>query len=649
MSTFNGILSEFPDIRIDFFRRYGDAAPPLACFLSHVHSDHLAGLESLRSPFVYCSAATKEILLRLERYPCRINYAKGILEASKQTYKHLAKVLKPLPLDTPTTIELHPGRHIQVTLFDANHCPGAVMFLIEGNGKAILYTGDIRSEPWFVNSIARSPVLLEYTSGIKTLDKIYLDTSFIDDIPFQTKAEGISELLRKVSRYPDDTVFHFQAWTYGYEDVWVALSKALKSTIHVDDYKLRIYGSLKAHPSDARFSRDYHLTPESPALTGYMCGNAPHPGCLTSDETVARDPSTVMIQPIIAHLANGDDLAEAGVGGGGDDLQREAELDFLDQLDLNALLDMLESSDDLSPEARDSFKGVLAQAISTGRNIHLNQDISSIHGEHSVQKAVAQIIKRAMATSKQHVSEDNQLEQVSLPKIIRFPYSRHSSYSELCQLVDAFQPKDVWPCTFNPVEWLKEGITIEALFGPFCSGSEFDHEIYMQEFARRQRSMNPANSQTMTDSIPRTPLPTTPRIPDNTRGSREAHSSPLSLRDPEKLVSPLPETQHRAHSEGIQAGTGTKVDMAIMPMLAASSQQKRSFDTFAGDGQPEPGAHHCASFDSTESSTSVISTPYSTAHRLAYHQMLNNVTSDTWSPIALISTTDHHTIMDREL
>lgn len=101
--------------------------------------------------------------------------------------------------------------------------------VIEGNGRAILYTGDIRSEPWFVTSLARSPSLVEYTCGIKTLDKIYLDTSFTDDVPFQTKAEGIAELLRKVSHYPADTVFHIQAWTYGYEDVWVALSKALNS------------------------------------------------------------------------------------------------------------------------------------------------------------------------------------------------------------------------------------------------------------------------------------------------------------------------------------------------------------------------------------------------------------------------------------
>lgn len=93
MSTFKGVMDEFPDIRVDFFRRQADSSPPLACFLSHIHSDHLAGLESLRSPFVYCSHATKVMLLRIERFPCRINYAKGILEARVQRYKHLKSLL----------------------------------------------------------------------------------------------------------------------------------------------------------------------------------------------------------------------------------------------------------------------------------------------------------------------------------------------------------------------------------------------------------------------------------------------------------------------------------------------------------------------------------------------------------------------------
>lgn len=240
MSTFDGIVEEFPLIRIDYFRKHPDQPAPLACFLSHIHSDHLQGLESLKAPFIYCSAATREILLRIEKYPHRMNFSKGILESRKQHYKHLKNLLRPIPLQTPTEIELTPQTKIRVTLFDANHCPGAVMFLIEGDGKAILYTGDIRSEPWWVHHVARSPVLIPYTFGGHRLNKIYLDTTFAtkDDIyrEFPSKAEGLRELLEKVEAYPSDTIFYFSAWTLGYEDVWVALSNCLKAKVHVDIY-----------------------------------------------------------------------------------------------------------------------------------------------------------------------------------------------------------------------------------------------------------------------------------------------------------------------------------------------------------------------------------------------------------------------------
>lgn len=237
--------AEFPLIRIDFFRLAPSHPPPLACFLSHVHSDHLHGLESFGAPFLYCSPTTKEILLRLEKYPHRINFARGILESTKQTYKHLARLLKPIPLETPTTIELSLGNHIRVTLFDANHCPGAVSFLIQGNGTAIFYTGDVRAEKWWVDSLARNPILLPYTLGSRRLDRLYLDTTMAapgdDHRDFPSKAEGIRELLAKIDRYPPDTVFYLHAWTFGYEDVWVALSEYLQSQIHVCRYRWSLY------------------------------------------------------------------------------------------------------------------------------------------------------------------------------------------------------------------------------------------------------------------------------------------------------------------------------------------------------------------------------------------------------------------------
>ena len=77
--------------------------------------------------------------------------------------------------------------------------------------------------------------MIPYAHGIRHLDKIYLDTTFAPerhDIPaFPTKAEGLKELLSKVAEYPLETTFHFHAWTFGYEEVWIALANALNSQV----------------------------------------------------------------------------------------------------------------------------------------------------------------------------------------------------------------------------------------------------------------------------------------------------------------------------------------------------------------------------------------------------------------------------------
>ena len=171
----------------------------------------------------------------MEKYASRMNFANGVLEQRKRNYKHLEQYLRPLHLDVPTPIELPPDHMLQVTLLDANHCPGSVMFLIEDRSKAILYTGDIRSEPWWVNSLVRNPAMIEFASGLKRLDRIYLDTTFASKSRcyrhFPTKAEGISGLMKQVKKHPQGTRFHIHAWTYGYEEVWRALCYGLRSQV----------------------------------------------------------------------------------------------------------------------------------------------------------------------------------------------------------------------------------------------------------------------------------------------------------------------------------------------------------------------------------------------------------------------------------
>ncbi|PLN85004.1 beta-lactamase-like protein [Aspergillus taichungensis] len=503
MSTFDGVVKEFPEIQIDYFRKNQDK-PPLACFLSHVHSDHLQGLESFRSPFIYCSAATKELLLRIEKYPHRMNFNKGILEARRLHYKHLSKLLRPIPLDTPTEIELTPRVSIRVTLLDANHCTGAVMFLIEGDGKAILYTGDIRAETWWVNSLVRHPVLIPYTLGKKSLDNMYIDNTFARQShiyrSFPSKAEGLAELLQKVTSYPQNTVFYFRAWTFGYEEVWTALSAALDSKIHVDRYQMGIYKALTSPGKSDGIAA---------SLCGFALGNRVVTGCLSDDENahvhscepglncpVLSSEDTVFIIPIVNRAKDGAQLPEIGTGGGGGDLYQTHELELPDQSALDQLDQLcLERTHD--PHALEQVRKTLAQAFwSKSRTLSLDsygiKDVHDMPLEHLVN-----VLSRGSTDGSQWESREARSSD-PLPKIIHFPYSRHSSYAELCELVAAFHPKEVFPCTVDPVTW-DEDDSMERLFGHLCTGTDFSHDNYMRGTSNeRQRKRLRLSSSGMT-------------------------------------------------------------------------------------------------------------------------------------------------------
>jgi len=499
MSTFNGFVKEFPDIRIDFFRMHPDKIKPSICLLSHIHSDHLQGLETHKMPFVYCSAATKRILLRMEKYPHRINYAKGILEARKQTYRHLQKVLRALPMQTPVDFEPRPNLKLRVTLFDANHCPGAVMFLVEGSGKAILYTGDVRSEPWWVNSIVRNPYLIPYAAGQRRFDCIYLDTTFAshDDMykDFQTKAEGLRELLSKVSQCPPDSIFYFRAWTLGYEDVWLALSTTLDSKVHVDQYQLRLFRSL------VEGTENYH-TAEAGALVGCAIGNATQEGCLTTDEgarihscepgtachdRLTKNKKVIWLTPIISRLQDGTELAEIGAGGGGGDLYQIPELEMNDMVALNALqtlcADIIKDKDTL-----DRILSTFARAQDTGSSKLSLQGLGlDLDAEISLKDFVKLVSRKEKWASDlaglMDVDKNAILKDTNLTDTIHFPFSRHSSYSELRNLLSALRPRDVCACTVELDSW-SENVSMKSLFGDLCSGKTFYHDEEVRQKAK---------------------------------------------------------------------------------------------------------------------------------------------------------------------
>ena len=274
---------------------------------------------------------------------------------------------------------------------------------------------------------------------------------------------------------------------------------------------MRLYKSLGGDhkEKDRKFSA--FVAHAGPVLAGYTCGNSPQSGVLTTDTSVrlhscekgmhcpAINEKTVWIKPIITRTRNGAEVGEIGIGGGGGDLTHRAELELDDYDAVEQCVELIQQTyakddDRAIMEARRMLVEVLkspGQALSL-YEIGLEQD------EEISLERLMQFIKQ-LTSKKQRASLPSRNEDMgdrgNLPKVITFPYSRHSSYVELCDLVRTFKPKDVYPCTVDEANWhegLLEfpflgttadwscvGISIEHLFGHHCSHGSFRHDAEM--------------------------------------------------------------------------------------------------------------------------------------------------------------------------
>ncbi|KAF5361748.1 hypothetical protein D9756_002257 [Leucocoprinus leucothites] len=166
-APFYKVLQGMP-ISVDAFR-YGAIPGVTAYFLSHAHSDHYTNLSSSwKSGPIYCSQGTANLIIHM-------------LSVDK-------KWVRPLPMDTPTIIPDTDG--VQVTLIEANHCPGSCLFLFEG--KQTVNAGDSTFLSPFVGSprtfrylhcgdFRASPrhIMHPAIKG-KKIDHVYLDTTYLD-------------------------------------------------------------------------------------------------------------------------------------------------------------------------------------------------------------------------------------------------------------------------------------------------------------------------------------------------------------------------------------------------------------------------------------------------------------------------------------
>mmetsp|Transcript_1899 Transcript_1899/g.4195 ORF Transcript_1899/g.4195 Transcript_1899/m.4195 type:complete len:366 (+) Transcript_1899:179-1276(+) len=203
------------NIVVDHFAHTSDLeAPHYIFFLTHMHADHYAGLTPSwnRGP-IYCSKLTAVLLL--DKFP-------GIPD------------VRTLELDETHWIYLDDEcrKGVEVTLIDANHCPGAVMILFKGYFGTILHTGDFRA----TESMLQHPAL---KSGDRTIeiDQLFLDNTFCSpEFSFPSREDVLAEIIEMI-----DSKAHADVWicieTLGKEDMLIALAERFKTLIVVNEIR----------------------------------------------------------------------------------------------------------------------------------------------------------------------------------------------------------------------------------------------------------------------------------------------------------------------------------------------------------------------------------------------------------------------------
>ncbi|XP_011420284.3 5' exonuclease Apollo [Magallana gigas] len=202
----NGKVIPGTPIAVDFWKTR-ECPNARLFFLTHLHGDHIVGLSSSWQHKIYCSEVTGKLLV--ERYD---------IDASLIS-----------PLETGCSHILYVDsdqiEQMSVTVINAHHCPGSVMFLFEGYFGKILYTGDFR----FDSEMKDDPLM----GNLLHADTLYLDNTYNSPkCVFPSREESFKQMMEIIQSHED---FHIKIGlrNLGKEDLLVKIAVDLNEWIKV--------------------------------------------------------------------------------------------------------------------------------------------------------------------------------------------------------------------------------------------------------------------------------------------------------------------------------------------------------------------------------------------------------------------------------
>ncbi|CAC5389647.1 DCLRE1B [Mytilus coruscus] len=202
----NGHIIPGTPIAVDFWKKR-DCPSAKFFFLTHLHGDHTVGLSSSWQYNIYCSAVTSKLLT--EKYGIKDDLI-NVLETGSSSIIYL---------------DDEKQEQMVVSVIDANHCPGSVMFLFEGYFGKVLYTGDFRyCDLMFVDT----PL-----SNCSDIDILYLDNTYCaPECIFPTREEAIEKLIKLIQEHKDHRII-IGMRNLGKEDLLVQIAEITQEWISV--------------------------------------------------------------------------------------------------------------------------------------------------------------------------------------------------------------------------------------------------------------------------------------------------------------------------------------------------------------------------------------------------------------------------------
>lgn len=260
---------------------------------------------------------------------------------------------------------------------------------------------------------------------------------------------------------------------------------------------------------------------------------------------------------------------------------------------------------------------LLKKILSSGRDISL---IAELDG--TTEDAISQLMKSLLSKLDAICNPTRERDDIGigekLPRVINFPYARHSSLPELREFTRVFKPRDITPCTFDADLWLEKGWSIGGLFSDCCSGDTFYYDVILNRRAKELAELQRGAGQD----------PDSQQIASS--GTREIIPSGSPVGSPYTSDAPKPTTR------------------SSTPDLVEAQQESGPilFDPVAerqcklGSDDPYPQG---------DSQASIISNRAYATRQTAFDTTVANIDGSTWDTIGLISTTDNHTCLDEEL